>query len=347
VSRVLSVVGLACGPDGSGYYRMYLPFKNLAANSRHLVMIPPPGRTPPMPTRADLEDVDVFIAQRPVGAAGMRTWDNLEGVTARVYEVDDDLLNVDPSGLAHLCDDRIRDSIRYILARSEMVTVSTPFLAEKCAQYNPNVRVLPNMINAELMDLPRRRRDKVTVGWAGGSSHLADMAYVQDPLRAVLDRHPGVDMHFVGMDYSPLLHRECLWTGWSGDVWDYYRAVDFDIGLAPLADIPFNYSKSHLKALDYAAMGIPVIAQDMPPYREFVQDGVTGYLVGSHAEWEKRLDELIGDEAARLEMGANAKALAAKWTIQGNWQRWEAAYEEAAGHGTQDHAGSDPAAPRP
>ena len=163
----------------------------------------------------------------------------------------------------------------------------------------------------------------MTVGWAGGDSHLVDMCYVQDPLRAVLDRHPEVDMHFTGRDFSPLLHRECLWTGWHGDIWDYYKAIDFDIGLAPLADIPFNYSKSHLKALDYAARGVPVIAQDLPPYRDFVVDGVTGYLVRSHAEWEKRLEELIGDAGARAEMGAAALELAAKWTIQEHWGMWE------------------------
>lgn len=334
MSRPLTIIALAGGADGSGYYRMYLPFKHLAANSRHLALIPPPGRTPPQPARADMEDVDVFIVQRPVGPVGMRTWDNLDGAVARVYEVDDDLLRADPSALPHLAGERVRDSIRYLLAASEMVTVSTPYLAEEYSRFNPNVRVLPNMINADVLDLPRRRRQNVTVGWAGGASHLADMAYAQDPLRAVLDRHPDVDMHFCGVDYSPLLHRECLWTGWAGDIWDYYKAIDFDIGIAPLADIPFNHSKSHLKALDYAALGVPVIAQNLPPYRDFVIDGVTGYLVSSHAEWEKRLEELIGDEAARTEMGAAARQLAAKWTIQGNWQLWERAYEEAAGHGT-------------
>lgn len=312
---------------------MYLPFKHLAANSRHLAMIPPPGRVPPLPTAGDLEGVDAFIAQRPVGPLGMRTWDALEGVTARVYETDDDLLAADPSALPHLTDPRVQDSIRYMLERSEMVTVSTPYLAELVSQYNPRVRVLPNMINADLLDLNRRRgrEGKVTVGWAGGQSHLPDWAHAADWIRPVLQRHADtVDMHFVGADYSPLLHVPTLWTGWTDDIWDYYRALDFDIGVAPLSPIAFNRSKSHLKALEYAAMGIPVIASDMEPYRDLVVDGVTGYLVSSPEEWDKRLDELINDEAAREEMGAAAREVAKRHTIQGNWQLWESAYEEAA-----------------
>lgn len=331
--RALTFVAMPAAPDGSGYYRMYLPFKHLTANSRHLAMIPPPGRTPPMPTAEDAEGIDVLIAQRPVGPLGMRSWDALEGATARVYEVDDDLLTAHSSSMPHLSEERVRDTIRYMLARADMVTVSTPYLAEQVSQYNASVRVLPNFINADLLDLNRRRgrEGKVTVGWAGGAQHLPDWAAVNDTLRDVLRRHAdSADMHFVGTDYSPLLHHPCRWTSWSDDIWDYYRSVDFDIGIAPLADIPFNYSKSHLKALEYAALGIPVIAADLPPYRDFVVDGVTGYLVSSPEEWDKRLTELINDEAARAELGANARAHAAKYTIQGNWQLFEKAYEEAA-----------------
>ena len=326
---------MPAGADGSGYYRMYLPFKHLAGNSRHLSLIPPPGRNPPPPTAEDMDGVDVLVSQRPVGPLGMRTWEALEGVTARVYEVDDDLLTADPSALPHLTDGRVKDSIRWMMERAEMVTVSTPYLAELYSAYNPRVRVLPNMVSADLLDLNRRhgREGKVTVGWAGGQSHLPDWASAADTVAAVLRRHPETDMHFVGADYSPMLHHPCLWTGWTNDIWDYYRAVDFDIGLAPLADIPFNYSKSHLKALEYAALGVPVVAQDLPPYRELVIDGVTGYLVSTPEEWDKRLEELICDPQARAEMGAAAREHAAGFTIQGNWRLWEAAYEEAA-HGT-------------
>lgn len=312
---------------------MYLPFKHLAANSRHLAMIPPPGRTPPLPTAGDLEDVDVFIAQRPVGPLGMRTWDGLDGVTARVYEVDDDLLQAEPSALPHLCEERVRDTIRYMLTRSEMVTVSTPYLADVVSEYNSNVRVLPNFVSADLLDLRRRRgrEGKVTVGWAGGASHLVDWSHAADWVRPVLQRHAAdTDMHFVGADFSPLLHHPCLWSRWTDDIWDYYRAIDFDIGLAPLADIPFNYSKSHLKALEYAAMGVPVVATDLPPYRDLVVDGVTGYLCSTPEQFSKRLEELVCDEAAREEMGAAARKHAEQYTIQGNWRLWERAYEEAA-----------------
>jgi glycosyltransferase involved in cell wall biosynthesis len=335
--RVLTAVGIPFAPDGSGYYRMYLPFKHLAANSRHVFAIPPPGRRIDPPTPQDLEDVDVLVMQRPAHPYGARQFDRLAGHVARVYETDDDILTMEPSNDPFATDPRGPESVRYCLRRAEMVTVSTPYLAELYAPFNSNIRILPNFIRAELLDMPRKRRDRVTVGYQGGKSHLVDLCAVQDELRDVLDANPDVDLHMIGEDFTPLtwvrrphLEERCRFTRWSDDVGDYYRAVDFDIAIAPLADRPFNRAKSHLKALEAAARGIPIVAQDMEPYREFVRDGETGYLVRTGEEWSKRLTDLIHDEAARDEMGAAAKKVAEQYTMQGNWQLWQDAYEEAA-----------------
>jgi Methyltransferase domain/Glycosyl transferases group 1 len=329
--RVLTIVGIPFAPDGSGYHRMYLPFKHLILNSRHVFAMPRPGQRMDAPSPADLDEVDVLVMQRPAHSYGARQFDRIAGHVARVYETDDDIMSMEPSNDAFAMDPRRVASVEYCLRRAEMVTVSTPYLADLYAPFNSNIRVLQNCVKAELLDLPRKRRDRVTVGWQGGTSHLVDLCAVQDPLREVLDAHPDVDMHWIGVDYSPLVRRKCRFTPWADDVGDYYKAVDFDIAIAPLADVPFNKAKSHLKALDAAARGIPVVAQDMEPYREFVRDGETGYLVRTGQEWVKRLTELIHDEAAREELGAAAKKVAERFTMQGNWQLWEQAYESAAG----------------
>ena len=335
--RVLTIVGMPFAPDGSGYYRLYLPFKHLAANSRHVFAIPPPGRRVDPPTPQDLEEVDALVMQRPAHPYGARQFDRLAGHVARIYETDDDILTMEPSNDPFAMDPRGPESVRYCIRRAEMVTVSTPYLAELYAPLNSNIKILPNFIKAELLDMPRKRRDRVTIGYQGGKSHLVDMCHIQDELRDVLDANPDVDLHMIGEDFTPLtwvrrpwLEDRCRFTRWSDDVGDYYWAVDFDIAIAPLADRPFNRAKSHLKALEAAARGIPIVAQDMEPYRDFVKDGVTGYLVRSGEEWSKRLTELIHDEAARDELGRNAREQARAHTIQGNWQLWEQAYQDAA-----------------
>lgn len=337
--RVLTVVGLPFAPDGSGYYRFYLPFKHLSANSRHVFGIPAPGARVPPPAPAELEDVDVLVMQRPALNLGARQFDRIGGHVARVYETDDDITVMEPSNVGSFaCDPRAAESVRYCLRRAEMVTVSTPYLAELYAPFNSNIRILPNYVKAELLDMPRKRRDRVTIGYQGGTSHLIDLCTVQGVMRDVLAAHPDVDMHWIGADFSPLLYdywplrrEQARYSPWCDDVGDYYRSVDFDISIAPLADVPFNRAKSHLKALESAARGIPIIATDMEPYRDFVKDGVTGYLVRGEEEWTKRLTDLIHDEAAREELGRNARELAAAHTMQGNWHLWQEAYESCVG----------------
>jgi len=120
--------------------------------------------------------------------------------------------------------------------------------------------------------------------------------------------------------------REIRHTVWCTNTLDYYGLIDFDIGIAPLKPTVFAETKSHVKCLEYAALGIPVVATDIRPYREFIIDGVTGYLVRKDHEWAARLRELINDAAMRKEMGENARALASQWTIEKGYQLWEQAY---------------------
>ena len=161
------------------------------------------------------------------------------------------------------------------------------------------------------------------------------MVVIQDALATVLGECPRVELHFMGSDFSPLLfdlRRRCRRSNWQPDVGDYYKRVDFDIAVAPSADIPFNRSKTPIRALEMAAMGIPVVASNRLPYSEFVIDGKTGFLCDDdHDEWVARIGQLVDDDALRAEMGQVARDQAGGHTIEDNWHLWEQAYERAAG----------------
>ena len=328
----LTILGVPHAADGSGYYRFYLPYEHLARGVNHRILLPQAGQQF-FPDDDQLEEIDVIAGQRICGP-GQDLWERWHGKAKLVYELDDDVLQPDTwSGLAHMFDPEIHESFKKCIQMSDLVTCSTEPLAERMRQHNDNVAVLPNYVDADLLYLDRPRRDRVTIGWAGGMSHLKDWVDVADPMRDVLHAHPDVDMHFIGIDYSPVLRldRQCRYTRWQPDSWSYYRGIDFDIGVAPLADTPFCDSKSHIRALEYMALGIPMVAADRPAYRDLVVDGVTGYLVGDEGEWRKRLTDLINDEAMRAEMGAKGREVASAWTIQAGWKKWRAAYEEVAG----------------
>jgi glycosyltransferase involved in cell wall biosynthesis len=80
------------------------------------------------------------------------------------------------------------------------------------------------------------------------------------------------------------------------------------IGLAPLVDTPFNLCKSAIKAMDYAAMGMLVLASDTPVYRGSLADGPAGRLVANSADaWYAAIDLLLRDPDQRRGLAAGAR----------------------------------------
>jgi len=106
----------------------------------------------------------------------------------------------------------------------------------------------------------------------------------------------------------------------------FFASIDFDIGLCPLWPTAFSRSKSAIKAIEYGARGIPVIASDCEAYRDVIEHGVSGFLVRYEHEWLKYMSELAGDDALRAKMGEAARAMAARHTIEEHWPRWAGSY---------------------
>jgi glycosyltransferase involved in cell wall biosynthesis len=329
----VKIFGLPVGADGCGYYRCYQPLAELRRRG-HNVMLPERGMVWLPDAELNAGDIDVFAGQLLTGPRGMDLWESWAGKTRLVYDIDDDVFNSDHEGSLWHKLPECRDIAAYLISISDLVTVSTEPLVEVVKRYNPNVVVLPNCVHEDLLKIERPQRERLTVGWSGGTSHLRDFRYVAPMISKFLTWNPGVDFHFVGADYSPIAEwkaspGQVRHTPWTPDLWDFYRGVDFDIGIAPLDPAgAFNRCKSSLRALEYAARGIPVVASACEAYRGFVQHGVTGFLVKYEYEWGRYLRALVHDEAMRAEMGAAAKRLAARWTIQERYGAWEQAYRE-------------------
>lgn len=305
--------GTACG-----YYRIRLPFDHMKANGLDVEYVRE-GTAP---------DGAIIVGQRVGGPGFMLHWLKARQSHKLVWETDDDLWTIDPTNFRaarNFTPEQLRE-IEQTASVAHLVTVSTEPLADVMRRYNPNVVVIQNHVDSALFDLERPKRDRLTVGWAGGDSHLRDWEMVAPRLRRFLSRNPDVDFHSIGANYLIANKVRGRHTGWSTDLFDYYRTIDFDIGIAPLIPNQFNRSKSAIKALEYSALGIPVIASDVEPYQAFVVDGVTGFLVSKDHEWEARLRDLVNDEAMRLEMGAAAKEHARKWSIAEGWKLWADAY---------------------
>jgi glycosyltransferase involved in cell wall biosynthesis len=283
------------------------------------------------------EQLDVLVAQRTCNEGPSKWWQQLARKTARplmVFELDDDLWHIDPSN--KMAADfytperlqRLTENVRV----ADLVTVSTEPLADVVAQYNPNVRVLPNQVPAWLLEHKRpRNRDLLTLGWRGGASHHRDFGELARPLRRFL-QHPAnrgrVEFHCIGQDHTTrvaTLNGRTRHTGWFQSNTDYLKAVDFDMALIPLRESQFNDSKSELAMLEMSALGIPSIATFTGPY---ARAGAPAYFVdpGDAKGWERELEAAVGDEVHRAWMGRRAREWVSGRTYEANVWRWEEAY---------------------
>jgi glycosyltransferase involved in cell wall biosynthesis len=317
-----------------GYYRIVLPFEQLKAHGWDVRW---QSGTPP----EVLEDYRVVVGERMDKPEVMGDWRQLRMKHRLVYEIDDDVYHVDElnrNAYKVYSNPVYQDVVSHCAEVADLVTVTTEPLAEIMREHNPNVAVIPNFIPASMLSIQRpgwsptvsQRKRKLTLGWAGGASHTWDVALIAETVRNFLDRNPKAELNIVGVDFrKTFCMRQTRFTPWEANPRDFYHNLDFDVGLAPLRGSVFDASKSNIKALEYAALGIPVIASDVEPYRDFVVDGVSGFLCKTQKQWRAALRE-IQDNELRESMGAKAKEIARGWTIEGNWQRWAKVYEEIA-----------------
>lgn len=321
---VLDVFGWQADEAGCGTIRIQLPLAALAAEG----VATASGQR----MSVDLE-TRTLIGQRVCMPGSSARWQEL---AARpdgprlVFELDDDLWQIDgTNSVAHafFSQPDVRERLEANIRAADAVTVTMEPLAELVRQFNDNVHVIPNRLPAWLLDhaRPRSTDGAVTIGWGGSATHHMDVAEVGGQLRQVMRRNPHTELHLIGSDYRRELgvtDARVRFTPPVTPVPDYWRAIDFDVMLAPLRAHVFNASKSALRCLEAAMLGIPVVASDYGPYAGFVRHGETGYLVKRDHEWGRYLTQLVNDEAMRTEMGANARKQAADWTIEGNIDQW-------------------------
>lgn len=319
------VFGWQADYAGCGYYRVELPVKEYVRRGN-------PGSCSRDMTPEIFEQADVIIGQRVLGPPATEGWQKWCAKADKlcVFEIDDDLFSLHPSNLAYTSykPEYLAD-IKANIECAHVVTVTTEPLAETIRPLNPNVHVVPNRVPEWLTSFERSRPESLTVGWSGSISHVMDWDDPAPQIGRFLSRNPHVVFHSVGGLFPSMVkwpRPQIRLTEWVDGVEGYYKEVDFDIGVIPLRSHVFNDSKSSLKALEYGALGIPVVASAAGPYQNYVKHGHTGYLVKNDHEWPRYLRDISENPHLRAEMGTNARAHAKEHTIEGNLESWYPAW---------------------
>jgi glycosyltransferase involved in cell wall biosynthesis len=173
----------------------------------------------------------------------------------------------------------------------------------------------------------RANEGAVTLGWIGSHSSAPYLRLLDSVLPRLASRY-DLRLKVVGGEYH------CAHARVSTHEWRLDReAADlhsFDIGLMPMPDNPWTQGKCAFKALQYMAVGIPVICSPVGMNSEVVQDGVNGFLADSEAEWIEKVSLLIENPGLREAMGRRGRAaVEERYSVKVNFQKFLRVLEDA------------------
>lgn len=209
---------------------------------------------------------------------------------------------------------------RETLLACDAATMATPLLAEFAGKAARAAYVHRNALGSEMMataeQLYRQRQSRApnesfVIGYGSGTpTHEIDFEEVAQALRRILNRYRHVKLWIVGpLTLSENFPAERVvrfpltdWRGW------FELLSQMDVALAPLelGNI-FCRAKSEIKFVEAAALGVPVVASDIDPFRDSMSKEHDGFLAANEKEWEYALSLLIEQPERRSQMGENAR----------------------------------------
>jgi GT2 family glycosyltransferase/glycosyltransferase involved in cell wall biosynthesis len=275
---------------------------------------------------------DIFVTQRyavpDVDAADALVRHCREHEIPLLYDLDDDLLHIPRE---HPDAKQLRPRARTVtrmMKGASAVWVSTPALAEALKDQRRDVRVVPNGLDERLWSALSQpvppRQGPVRILIMGTATHDGDFALVEralDQVKTVFTEHVAIDLIGVSTrgDLPAWVNRPSVTPNASASYPGFVNWITqqhWDIGIAPLADTPFNRSKSAIKTLDYAAIGLPMLASDRLVYRGSPADGPGGWLVPDGEEaWFVAISRLIRSTALRRQLADGARTGLARFTL--------------------------------
>lgn len=312
--------------EGSGCYRMLYPYGHLDVggdaeivmegemrDGKFLLPIPPAavGYQDPSPedevSIARFMDSDIYVFQSPLKQIYPGVLAKLQMRNKKVVvELDDYMHGMASTATKNLgkSSHNSIEALEHCVRMADLVTVATAELRTQYRKLNPNIVVLPNYLRRHdfnhIEPSYKKDREQIRVGWMGLMDYrVNDLSLIKPWIRRFLKAHPEVVFVNVGskdaLDYLCIPKDRRLHFERATFPRHFEPTSEIDIGLVPLTKNAFNESKSHLKGMEYGAVGATVIASPTREYRTWVEDGTNGLLVES-GDWEDCLEFALQDD---------------------------------------------------
>lgn len=235
-----------------------------------------------------------------IGGEKVKLWEDGKENNGEIFDLQK---NIEKMEMAREC-----------LKLADAVSVTTERLGRAYEEYNKNILIHPNCVDTAIWQkLPLKEHDGLRIIWSGGVSHYQDWLTISDRFRKLMAHNMHWKFLCCGHEFTGLF-RDIDKSQYEFHKWvptpahPYKQAIlGADISVIPLKKDQFNACKSPIKFVEYAAIGVPSICSNWPPYSDVITDGVNGFLYDTEDDFEEKLIRLASDRELRQEMGENAR----------------------------------------
>ncbi len=322
-------IGAVYEPGPNAHYRAIYPLQAMERRGHRVVWLQDPTAEDAIRKLAGCDVVHVY--RHPYA---IRAYEELRSAgTPIVYDNDDDFTAVPRKSRS------FREAGGLTLQRYFGMTIKVAQLAQVCTTTTAHlaakfqragverVEVIGNYLAHDLVR-PSIAHPGVVIGWIAGREHEPDVAALKlrEALQRLMEKHAEVRVESIGVHLGlgdRYRHDRILTFGHLPR-----RIGGFDIGIAPLADTPFNRARSDIKVKEYAASGVPWLASPVGSYAG-LGEREGGRLVPDDG-WFEALDRLVSSQRERRRLARRAKKWARKQTIEQSAAEWERLFREIA-----------------
>jgi len=292
--------------DPSARFRVgvYLPRFRAAGLDAEVLVLPETGRARRALYRTLSRADSVVLLRRLL--IPHETWLLRRAVKRLVFEYDDALLHRDSARGATRSVARVL-KFGTLVRMADCVVAGSSYLSSLTRPFRRPPAVIPTVVDPVAYPARHERDEggserRCVVGWIGSRGNLPYLEAIASglgrvardipfTLKVMADASPGMaglDREFI--EFVP---------------WEAKAEAEFlqslDVGLMPLFDDAWCRGKCGLKALQYMATGVPVLASDVGVAQELIGGG--GLVVRREAEWVDGLKQFLVDVELRRCMG--------------------------------------------
>ncbi len=205
-----------------------------------------------------------------------------------------------------------RSKVKSICRWSFKVSCGNQYLFDYASRYNSQSVINPTTIdtlgwhNPDLHPTTSETRNEAVIGWTGSHSTLKYLEEVTPVLQKLEGRFPQIRIMIIA-DHKPAFNlRSLTFVPWNA-VSEIEDLMKIDIGIMPLPDDEWTKGKCGFKALQYMALGKPVVAAAVGVNMDIIENRMNGFLCASAEMWEKALIVLLNDKKLAAQMGERGR----------------------------------------